>query len=97
MSKKYSTFAEEFDEPTALATDSGHGIPILTGEVAERFVRMAEENERKAIEMSEKPMTKEEAEKKLSYSKIMYRFEKDRLKELEIEIKKLEDFINKNS
>lgn len=64
MSKKKITFATDLDEePTAFATFPQNGIPILTGEVAERFVRMAEENERKAEEMRNKPLTKEEAEK----------------------------------
>ena len=59
MNKKSSTFAEDYEEPTALATDNGE-IPILIGEDAERFIRMAEENERKAKELKNKPNTKKE-------------------------------------
>ena len=32
-------------EPTALATDVGKGIPILEGEDAERFIKLAKETE----------------------------------------------------
>ena len=97
MSKKNITFALD-DEPTALAfTDFTKPMPILEGEAAERFIHTMEENERKAAERAKQPMTKEEAEKKLSHSKIIYQFEKDRLKKLEEEITKLEDFINKVS
>ena len=37
--------------------------------------------------------TKEEAERELSYNKILYNFEKDRLKDIEERTKKLEDYI----
>jgi len=97
MSKKSNTFADDYDEPIgALAyTDFSKPSPILEGENAERFIRKMEENERKAAEKAKKPMTKEDAKRKLSCSKIIYEFEKNRLKELEEEIKKLEEYINK--
>lgn len=97
MSKKSNTFADDYDEPIgALAyTDFSKPTPILKGKDAERFIRIMEENERKAAERAKQPMTKEEAERKLSYSKVIYELEKNRLKDLEEEIKKLEEYINK--
>jgi len=98
MSKKKDTFAFDNDEPTALAyTDFTKPMPILEGEVAERFIRNMEENDRKAAERTKRPITVEEAKKELMYSKIMYEFEMGKLKELEERIKKLEEIINKNS
>jgi hypothetical protein len=56
-----------------------------------------EENERKAAEKAKQPMTKAEAEKRLTYMKIMYEFEKNNLEEKAKEIKALEDYINKQA
>ena len=101
MSKKIHTFANEYenDEPIgALAyTDFSMPSPILQGEDAERFYRIMEENERKAAEKAKQPMTKAEAEKRLTYMKIMYKFEKKNLEEKAKEIKALEDYINKQA
>jgi hypothetical protein len=96
MSKKNITLANvECDEPTALAyTDFTKPMPILEGEVAERFVKTMEENKRKAAERAKQPMAKKEAERKLSFSKILYEYEKDNLAKLENEIKSLEEYIN---
>lgn len=94
MSKKSDTFANDNKEPTALAIDSGKSWPILEGEDAERFIRIMHENERKAAEMAKIPPTKEELQKRLDYSKFIYRFKEDELKELEKEIKELEKRIN---
>ena len=61
--KKSHIFASENDnEPTALATFPKNGIPVLSGEVAERFLRIANENEERAKKRKNKPITKEEAE-----------------------------------
>ena len=96
MSKKRTTFVDDYDEPTALAyTDFTKPMPILEGENAERFIRTMRETERKAAERAKIPMTKDEAEEKLSYIRIIYEFEKDKLKEMEEEIKKLEEYISK--
>lgn len=101
MSKKIHTFANEYenDEPIgALAyTDFSKPSPILQGEDAERFFRIMEENERKAAEKAKQPMTKAEAEQRLSFMKIMYEFEKKNLEEKAKEIKALEDYINKQA
>lgn len=91
MPKKSHTFANDYEEPTALAfTDFSKPTPILEGEDAERFISIMEENERKAKERENQPMTKDEAEKLLSYNKIIREFELNRLKEIDKEIKKLE-------
>ena len=101
MSKKNNIFANENtdDEPIgALAyTDFSMPSPILQGEDAERFYRIMEENERKAAEKAKQPMTKAEAEQRLSFMKIMYEFEKKNLEEKAKEIKALEDYINKQA
>ena len=101
MSKKSNIFANENtdDEPIgALAyTDFSKPSPILQGEDAERFYRIMEENERKAAEKAKQPMTKAEAEKRLTYMKMMYEFEKNNLEEKAKEIKVLEDYINKQA
>lgn len=93
--KKSHTFAQELDEePTALATFPKNGIPVLTGDAAERFLRMAHENEEKAEKKKNQPITKEEAEKIIGFKKMMLEFERDKIKDLEKEIKKLEEIIN---
>ena len=95
MSKNNHTFANDYEEPTALAfTDFSKPIPILEGEDAERFIRNMEENERKAKERANQPITKYDAEKLLSYNKIIREFELNRIKEIDKEIKKLEEIIN---
>ena len=89
-SKKFRTFAKE-SEPTALAfTDFSKPTPILKGKDAERFIRIMEENEKKAMERAKIPPTKEELEKRLSYMKITYDFDKRQLEKSEKEIKELE-------
>ena len=96
MSKKNNIFAQnndEYYEPTALATDSGRGIPVLTGEAAERFVRMAEENERKARERAKKTMTLQEAKDQIAYNKMFMESALSSVKYYEEKIKKLEEYI----
>ena len=97
-SKNLSNFAHEDDDPVgALAfTDFNKpSIPVLKGMDAERFVRMMEENERKAEERAKIPPTKEELENRLNWMKLVYNFEKQRLEENEKEIKELEEEIKK--
>ena len=97
MSKKSTTFAENYEEPTALAyTDFTKPMPILEGEDAERFIRAMEENERKAVERAKQPMNIEEAKRLLSTMKMIYEFEKGELEKKEKEIKELEEFIKNN-
>lgn len=93
-SEKSITLAQLNDEPTALATDSGKVWPILEGKDAERFLRIMEDNERKAKEKAKRPMTKEEAETALIHKKIIYELEKSNLEKLEEEIKRLENIVN---
>ena len=100
-SENLSTFAPETameydpDDPVgALVTDSGKGPIVLEGEDAERFLRIMEENERKAEERAKIPPTKEELECRLSCMKIVYDFDKRQLEEKEKEIKDLEEQIN---
>ena len=100
MSKKSVTFAENYDndDPVgALAyTDFTKLMPILTGNDAERFILMMEENERKAAERAKQPMTIEEAKKQLSYEKIFLEMKENEIKEMKDRIKKLEEYIKNN-
>jgi predicted nuclease with TOPRIM domain len=92
-SEKFRTFADE--EPTALAyTDFSKPMPILEGEDAERFIRIMEENDRKAAEKAKLPPTREELERELSCSKIMLDFQEREVEQLRNRIKDLETQLN---
>lgn len=94
MKKKNTNFADEYDvdDPGgALAfTDFAKPAPVLEGEDAERFVRMMEENERKAKERAKQPKTKAELESELGIMKVMYEYEERELNNLKEKIEKLE-------
>ena len=93
MKKKNSNFADEYDDDPvgALAfTDFTKPAPVLEGEDAERFVRMMEENERKAKERAKQPKTRAELESELGIMKVMYEYEKRELNNLKEKIEKLE-------
>jgi hypothetical protein len=92
-SKENCIFEEE-NEPTALAfTDFSKPMPTLRGKDAERFIRIIEENERKAKERKNIPSTLEELKRKYSCSKILLEFDKEELRQREEELKKLENKI----
>ena len=83
------------EEPTALAyTDFSKPIPILEDEVAERFLRLAEEAEKNAILRKQRKPTKEELKENLLCKKIMYDFNKRELEKLQNEINELEQKLN---
>jgi DNA repair exonuclease SbcCD ATPase subunit len=86
------------DDPVgALAyTDFTKPVPVLEGKDAERFIRMMEENERKAAERAKRPMTVEEAKKELSYEKMFLKMKENEVKEMKDRIKKLEEYIKNN-
>jgi predicted RNase H-like nuclease (RuvC/YqgF family) len=91
-SDKFRTFADE--EPTAFAfTDFSKPSPILRGKDAERFVRIMEENNRKAAEKAKLPPTREELEMQLSYSKMMLNFQEHEVEQLKNKISQLEEKI----
>ena len=97
MSEKKIIFAENSDEPTALAfTDFTKPLPILEGEDAEKFLKNMEEAERKAEERAKKPMTIDKAKRLLSFNKFMLDYENGKVEEIKKEIKKLESIINKS-
>ena len=109
-SKKIRTFAAQDDEeptalaftdftddeePTALAfTDFTKPMPTLEGEDADRFIRIMEENDRKAKERAKTPPTREELEKQLSCAKIMLDFQEREVEQLRNRIKELEKELN---
>ena len=86
------------DDPVgALAyTDFTKPVPVLRGKDAERFIRMMEENERKAAERAKRPMTVEEAKKQLSYEKMFLEMKENEIKEMKDSIKELEEYIKNN-
>ena len=96
-SENLPTFASENDDPVgALAfTDFTKPSPSIKGKDAERFIRMMEENERKAEERAKIPPTKDELENRLNWMRLVYNFEKNQLEERENEIKELEDKIKR--
>lgn len=97
MKKKNSNFANEYDDDPvgALAfTDFTKPVPVLEGEDAERFVRMMEENERKARERAKQPKTKAELESELAIMRMMYEYEERELNNLKNKIEKLEKELN---
>lgn len=90
---KNRIFAPDLDDDPvgALAfTDFNNPSPVLEGEDAERFIKILEENERKAEERAKRPPTLEELKKEYEYAKMLYEFEKERLAQREKELKKLE-------
>jgi valyl-tRNA synthetase len=92
--KKSSIIAEESDEPTALAfTDFSKPTPVLEGEDAERFIRIMEENEKKAKERAKTPPTLEELKDKLSFEKMFLEWDKETIRKREEKIKELENKI----
>ena len=94
VDKGKSSIIVEDDEPIggALAfTDFDKPSPILTGEDAERFIRMIEENERKAKE--KEPPTLEELKNKLSFEKMFLEMDKEDIRKRDEEIKELENKI----
>ena len=96
--KKIRIFTSD-NEPTALAfTDFTKPIPTLRGKDAERFIRMMEENNRKAEERAKIPPTLDELERRYDVSKMVFDMhrreledEENRLKKLEQEIKKIKE------
>lgn len=102
-SKKNPTFANENDEPTALATDVGKHIPILEDEAARRFLENARKAELAAEKRKNMPPTLEELKQEFSFKKMFLEMDRESLKtkekellELERKIKELEQFNGKN-
>jgi hypothetical protein len=93
MKKKNSNFAAESNDDLggALAfTDFTKPAPVLEGDDAERFIRMMEENERKAKERAKQPKTVAELVGELGIMKVMYEYEERELNNLKKKIEKLE-------
>jgi flagellar motility protein MotE (MotC chaperone) len=93
MSENLSNFANDFDDDPVggLAyTDFSKPMPVLEGEDAERFVRMMEENEKKAKERAKRPKTKAEIESELSIKKMILDYELREIENLKKDIEKLE-------
>ena len=94
-SKKKRIFTSQ-SEPTALAfTDFTKPMPTLRGEDAERFIRIMEENNRKADERAKIPPTLDELERRYGVSKMVFDMHKRELEDEENRLKKLEQEIKK--
>lgn len=83
---------KDLEDPVgALAfTDFSKPMPVLEGEDAERFIRLMEENERKAKERAKQPPTLDELKKQLMYERMFYDMEKIQLLQREKDIRNLE-------
>ena len=84
-----------FDEPTALATEGQGGMPILTGDDAERFVANMREAERQYEEHMKRPPTRDEVELRLSYLKTFLAMKERELSNMKAELEKCEELLNK--
>jgi len=104
-SKKIRTFAaDDDDELTALAVDSGRHIPTLTGESARIFLERAAKVEEEAKRRMDEPPTLEALKRELTFQKFFLESEerqiqerKDKIKEIENKIKELEQNSNGKS
>lgn len=100
MSKKNRKFAID-DEPTALATDVGKGIPTLSGESASLFFERAVKVEEEVKKHMNEPPTLESLKRDLAFQKFFLESQereleerRDRIKNLESKIKDLENELN---
>lgn len=91
-SNKSRIFAESYEEPTALATDSGKAL-ILQGEDAERFERLARQAEREYEQRKNKPKSLEKLQEELQFATMRYEFKCRQLKEEEKRINNLKNLI----
>lgn len=94
-SKKVRTFAnDDDDEPTALATDVGKPIPILSGKSAERFLERARQVEEEAKRRMNEPPSLEFLERELTFNKFFLEEDLRKVEERKNKIKDLENKIN---
>lgn len=91
MSEKNRTFADE--EPTALATDVGKPIPILSGESARIFLERARQVEEEAEKRRNQPQSLDVLREKLAMNKFFLEQDIDNVKARYDKICKLEDKI----
>ena len=90
-SESFSTFADE--EPTALATDVGKPIPILSGESARIFLERARQVEEEAEKRRNQPLSLDALKKELAMNKFFLEQDIDAVKTRYDKIRKLEDKI----
>lgn len=89
--EKNRTFAND-EEPTALATDVGKPIPILSGEAASCFLRNMKKAEEEAERRRNIPPTIEQLEKQLMYEEF---FLEDDLRGIEERKERISNLRNK--
>ena len=92
-SEKNRIFAELDEEPTALATDIGKPIPILKGEDAIRFEKLARQAEQDYEKRKNAPKSLEQLQQQLQMEQMMYDFSLKQLKERENKITKIKNLI----
>lgn len=90
-SESFRTFADE--EPTALATDVGKPIPILSGESARIFLERARQVEEEAEKRRNQPPSLDVLKKELAMNKFFLEQDIDAVKARYDKIRKLEDKI----
>ena len=93
--EKSGIFAEDIDDPVGCLafTDFSKPTPVLKGKDAERFIRIMEENSRKAKERAKIPPTLEELKNRLSFEKMFLEMDKEEIRKREEKIKELENKI----
>jgi hypothetical protein len=89
--EKNRTFAND-EEPTALATDVGKPIPILSGEAASCFLQNMKKAEEEAERRRNIPPTIEQLEKQLMYEEF---FLEDDLRGIEERKERISNLRNK--
>jgi len=94
MSEKSRKFATD-DEPTALATDVGKGIPTLSGDSARLFLEKAAKVEEEVKKRMNEPPTLESLKRDLAFQKFFLETQERELEERKNRIKYLKDKIKK--
>ena len=90
-SEKIRTFAQdEYDEPTALATDVNKPTPTLTGESAIRFLERAAAVEEEVKKRMNEPPTLEALQRELEFQKFFLEEDRRKIEEREKKIEELE-------
>ena len=90
-SEKIRTFAQdEYDEPTALATDVNKPTPTLTGESAIRFLERAKAVEEEVKKQMNEPPTLEFLQRELEFQKFFLEEDRRKIVEREKKIEELE-------
>lgn len=94
MSKKISTFANDNDEPTALAfTDFTKPSPTISGDDAIRFYKNMKMVEEEAEKRKREPVSLEELKEEYSIGMMILEYEKKSIEKSEMKLEKIRNKI----